>query len=101
MWSKPPFYLGDGYAVEVSNLETARAWYREKLDFRDAKLRREYGDSGKPFIDLQLSNENTVFTLVQMEAGGSEKRLAGLTLTIRSCLQEIWKKLIVGSANVA
>lgn len=69
MWGKPPFYLGDNFAVEVLNLDAAHVWYKENLGLRDAPKDRE-DDSGRPFVDLQL--DGTLVTLVEAELGAPD-----------------------------
>ncbi|HVM76135.1 MAG TPA: VOC family protein [Candidatus Saccharimonadales bacterium] len=68
MWGKPPFSIDDNCAIDVRDLATARQWYEEKLGLRRAKLKRE-DDSGRPFVDLQLSDTGGLLTLVELRSG--------------------------------
>ena len=68
MWGKPPFSIDDNYAIDVRDLAAARQWYEEKLGLRRAKLKRE-DDSGRPFVDLQLSDTGGLLTLVELRSG--------------------------------
>lgn len=71
MWGKPPFFFGDTYAVDVRNLSASREWYKEKLGLRESKTRREE-DSGRPFVDLQISSDDDVaISLVELAPGAS------------------------------
>lgn len=73
MWGKPPFSIADNCAVEVRNLPAAREWYREKLGFHEADTDREE-DSGRPFTDLYISNDDIFLSLVELEPGTSPER---------------------------
>jgi catechol 2,3-dioxygenase-like lactoylglutathione lyase family enzyme len=74
MWGKPPFTIADNCAVDVRNLGTACEWYKEKLGLDEAHNDRE-DDSGRPFTDLSISNDDTFLSLVELELGTSiEKR---------------------------
>jgi len=68
MWGKPPFSIDDNYAMDVRDLAAARQWYEEKLGLKKAKLERE-DDSGRPFVDLQLSNTGGLLTLIELRSG--------------------------------
>jgi catechol 2,3-dioxygenase-like lactoylglutathione lyase family enzyme len=70
MWGKPPFYFSDNCAVDVRNLVAARDWYKEKLGLRDVKTERE-DDSGRPFADLTISNDDIFLSLVELAPGAS------------------------------
>ena len=70
MWGKPPFVIADNCAVDVRNMAAARAWYKEKLGLHEARNHRE-DDSGRPFVDLHISNEDTFLSLVELEPGAS------------------------------
>jgi catechol 2,3-dioxygenase-like lactoylglutathione lyase family enzyme len=72
MWGAPPFVIADNCAVDVRNLARARDWYKDKLTFRESKTRRE-DDSGRPFVDLYFSHEETFLTLAELEVGASAK----------------------------
>jgi catechol 2,3-dioxygenase-like lactoylglutathione lyase family enzyme len=72
MWGKPPFSISDNCAVDVRNLAEARAWYKEKLELREANNDRE-DDSGRPFADLCVSNDATFISLVELEPGGAQE----------------------------
>ena len=74
MWGKQPFYILDNCAVDVRNLAAAREWYKEKLGLHEANTDREE-DSGRPFADLHISNDDAFLSLVELEPGASaEKR---------------------------
>jgi catechol 2,3-dioxygenase-like lactoylglutathione lyase family enzyme len=74
MWGTPPFSIADNCAVEVRNLAAGRKWYEEKLGFREA-LKDRQEDSGRPFVDLYISNDDIFLSLVELEPGASiEKR---------------------------
>ena len=74
MWGRPPFTIGDNCAVDVRNLDALRGWYKEKLGLREANNDRE-DDSGRPFTDLSISNDEPFLSLVELEPGASaEKR---------------------------
>jgi hypothetical protein len=45
----------------------------EKLGFQEADTDREE-DSGRPFTDLCISNDDTFLSLVEMEPGASQER---------------------------
>ena len=73
MWGKPPFSIADNCMVEVRNLTGAREWYREKLGFRETDTHREE-DSGRPFTDMCISNDEAFLSLVELEPGTSPER---------------------------
>jgi catechol 2,3-dioxygenase-like lactoylglutathione lyase family enzyme len=64
MWGKPPFEVGDGFVLEVSNLEASRRWYKETLGFRDAPEVAE-DDSGRPFLALKISDHGPYVSLLE------------------------------------
>ena len=70
MWGKTPFWILDNCVMEVRNLGTARDWYKKTLGLREASGERE-DDSGRPFVDLRVSNDDTSLTLVEREAAAS------------------------------
>ena len=70
MWGKPPFTIADNCAVDVRNLGVACEWYKEKLGLREAHNDRE-DDSGRPFMDLNIANDDTFLSLVELEPGTS------------------------------
>ena len=70
MWGKAPFSIADNCAVDVRNLSAAREWYKEKLGLRETQTDRE-DDSGRPFADLKLSNDETFLSLVELAPGTS------------------------------
>ena len=70
MWGKTPFWILDNCVIEVRNLGTARDWYKKTLGLREASGEREE-DSGRPFVDLRVSNDDTALTLVEREATSS------------------------------
>ena len=70
MWGKPPFYIVDNCAVDVRNLAAAREWYKEKLGLHEANTDREE-DSGRPFVDLHISNDDAFLSLLELEPGAS------------------------------
>jgi len=67
---KTPFWILDNCVIEVRNLGTARDWYKKTLGLREASGERE-ADSGLPFVDLRVSNDDTSLTLVEREAAAS------------------------------
>jgi catechol 2,3-dioxygenase-like lactoylglutathione lyase family enzyme len=74
MWGKPPFSIPDNYAIDVRNLGGLCAWYKEKLGLQEANTDREE-DSGRPFADLHISNDETFLSLVELPSGATaEKR---------------------------
>jgi catechol 2,3-dioxygenase-like lactoylglutathione lyase family enzyme len=74
MWGKPPFFIGNNYAVDVKNLTAAREWYKEKLTLRESQSHREE-DSGRPFVDLLISKDDeTMISLVELPAGASSDK---------------------------
>lgn len=68
MWGKPTFVVAENCAIDVTNLATMREWYKEKLGFREAPTDRE-DDSGRPFVDLQIANDDTILSLVELGSG--------------------------------
>jgi catechol 2,3-dioxygenase-like lactoylglutathione lyase family enzyme len=70
MWGKPPFFIAGNCAVDVKNLAAVREWYKEKLGFREAPKNRQE-DSGRAFVDLYISNDDTFLSLVELEPGAS------------------------------
>lgn len=72
MWGKPPFTIADNCAVDVRSVAAAREWYKEKLGLRDAQNDREE-DSGRPFVDLHISDDDTFLSLAELEPGASVK----------------------------
>ena len=74
MWGKPPFSIPDNYAIDVRSLAGLREWYKEKLGLQEANNNREE-DSGRPFADLHISNDDTFLSLVGLPSGATaEKR---------------------------
>jgi catechol 2,3-dioxygenase-like lactoylglutathione lyase family enzyme len=74
MWGKPPFTIAENCSVDVLNLGAACEWYKEKLGLHEAHNDRE-DDSGQPFTDLYISNDDTFLSLVELKPGTSaEKR---------------------------
>ena len=67
MWGKHPFWISDNCVMEVRNLGAARDWYKKTFGLREASGERE-DDSGRPFVDLRVSNDDTALTLVEREA---------------------------------
>jgi len=70
MWGKHPFWILDNCVIEVRNLGAARDWYKKTFGLREASGEREE-DSGRPFVDLRVSNDDTALTLVELEATSS------------------------------
>jgi catechol 2,3-dioxygenase-like lactoylglutathione lyase family enzyme len=70
MWGKPPFWISDSCAVDVRNLGTARDWYKKTLGFREVSSDRQ-DDSGRPFVDLCTSSDDTILTLIERGAAES------------------------------
>ena len=70
MWGKHPFWISDNSVIEVRNLGAARDWYKKTFGLREASGEREE-DSGRPFVDLRVSNDDTALTLVEREATSS------------------------------
>jgi catechol 2,3-dioxygenase-like lactoylglutathione lyase family enzyme len=74
MWGKPPFSIPDNYAIDVRSLAGLREWYKEKLGLQEASTDRQE-DSGRPFADLHISNDDTFLSLVELPSGATaEKR---------------------------
>jgi catechol-2,3-dioxygenase len=67
MWGKHPFWISDNCVIEVRNLGAVRDWYKKTFGLREASGERE-DDSGRPFVDLRVSNDDTALTLVEREA---------------------------------
>jgi catechol 2,3-dioxygenase-like lactoylglutathione lyase family enzyme len=70
MWGKPPFSIPDNYAIDVHDLGDARQWYKEKLGLRETKTNREE-DSGRPFVDLHIYNDESFLSLVELPSGAT------------------------------
>ncbi len=70
MWGKPPFIISENCALDVRHLNAVREWYKEKLGLREAHNDRE-DDSGRPFADLTISNDDTLLSLVELAPGAS------------------------------
>jgi catechol 2,3-dioxygenase-like lactoylglutathione lyase family enzyme len=73
MWGKPPFSIADNCAVDAQNLAAMCAWYKEKLGFHEVEKNRDE-DSGRPFTDLYISNDDTFLSLVELQPGTSPER---------------------------
>src|ERR1700688_2447364 len=72
MWGKHPFWISDNCVIEVRNLGAARDWYKKTFGLREASGEREReDDSGRPFVDLRVSNDDTSLTLIERGAGAS------------------------------
>jgi catechol 2,3-dioxygenase-like lactoylglutathione lyase family enzyme len=71
MWGKHPFWISDNSVIEVSNLGAARDWYKKTFGLREASGERE-DDSGRPFVDLRVSNDDTALTLVERAASPAQ-----------------------------
>ena len=63
-------WISDNCVIEVRNLGAARDWYKKTFGLREASGEREE-DSGRPFVDLRVSNDDTALTLVELEATSS------------------------------
>lgn len=70
MWGKSPYFVTDNVAIAVRSLSLGKDWYREKLGLREIATDR-VDDSGLPFVDMQLSKEQAVVTLIESESGKS------------------------------
>jgi catechol 2,3-dioxygenase-like lactoylglutathione lyase family enzyme len=73
MWGKPPFSIPDNYAIDVRNLAGLREWYKDKLGFQEANTDREE-DSGRPFADLHISNDDAFLSLVELPSGAIKEK---------------------------
>jgi catechol 2,3-dioxygenase-like lactoylglutathione lyase family enzyme len=73
MWGKPPFYISDNCAMDVRNLAAAHDWYTAKLGLRDVETDRK-DDSGRPFADLTISNDEIFLSLVELAPGASAEK---------------------------
>ena len=62
MWGKPPFSIPESFALKVRDLQAARHWYVEKLEFRDGP-KDVTDDSGLPFAVHQLRIEELLILL--------------------------------------
>jgi len=71
MWGKHPFWISDNCVIEVRNLGAARDWYKKTFGLREASGERE-DDSGRPFVDLRVSNDDTALTLVERAASPAQ-----------------------------
>jgi catechol 2,3-dioxygenase-like lactoylglutathione lyase family enzyme len=69
---QPPFLIADNCAIDVQNLAAAREWYKEKLGLRESRDRQE-DDSGRPFVDLHISGDDTFVSLVELEPGATKE----------------------------
>jgi catechol-2,3-dioxygenase len=67
MWGIHPFWILDNCVIEVRNLGAASDWYKKTFGLREASGERE-DDSGRPFVDLRVSNDDTSLTLIEREA---------------------------------
>jgi catechol 2,3-dioxygenase-like lactoylglutathione lyase family enzyme len=70
MWGKPPFSIADNCAIDVRNLSASCEWYKRALGLREAPDDREE-DSGRPFADLRIANDDTFISLVELKPGAS------------------------------
>jgi catechol 2,3-dioxygenase-like lactoylglutathione lyase family enzyme len=70
MWGKPPFVISENCALDARHLNAVRDWYKEKLGLHEAHNERE-DDSGRPFADLTISNDDTFLSLVELAPGAS------------------------------
>jgi hypothetical protein len=52
------------------SIAAVREWYKEKVGFREAPNNR-HEDSGRPFVDLYISNDDIFLSLVELEPGAS------------------------------
>jgi hypothetical protein len=69
MWGKPPFSISDNSVLNVRNLINARDWYKQS----EVKMNRQE-DSGRPFADLAISNDDTFLSLREsVPAAAAEK----------------------------
>jgi catechol 2,3-dioxygenase-like lactoylglutathione lyase family enzyme len=74
MWGKPPFSIADNYAIDARNLAGLIEWYKDKVGLQEVNTDREE-DSGRPFADLHISNDDTFLSLVELPSGATaEKR---------------------------
>lgn len=73
MWGKPPFVISENCALDVRHLNAVREWYKEKLGLHKAHNDRE-DDSGRPFADLTISNDDTFLSLVELAPGASANK---------------------------
>ena len=71
MWGKHPFWISDNSVIEVRNLGAARDRYKKTFGLREASGERE-DDSGRPFVDLRVSNDDTALTLVERAASPAQ-----------------------------
>jgi catechol 2,3-dioxygenase-like lactoylglutathione lyase family enzyme len=70
MWGRPPFSIADNCAIDVRNLAASREWYKETLGLREVPDDREE-DSGRPFVDLRIANDNAFISLLELKPGTS------------------------------
>jgi catechol 2,3-dioxygenase-like lactoylglutathione lyase family enzyme len=68
---KPPFRIGS-YGIDVRNLAASRDWYKEKLCLHEDYDRKE-DDSGRPFVDLKIGDDNSCVSLVELPPNASAK----------------------------
>ena len=73
MWGKPPFSIPDNYAIDVRNLAELREWYKDKVGLQEKKTDRQE-DSGRPFADLNISNDETFLSLVELPSGATAEK---------------------------
>jgi catechol 2,3-dioxygenase-like lactoylglutathione lyase family enzyme len=70
MWRKPPFSIADNCAIDVRNLAASHLWYKKKLGLREAPNGRAE-DSGRPFVDLRIADNDTFISLLELKSGAS------------------------------
>jgi hypothetical protein len=70
MWGKPPLSIADNCAIDVRNLAASRKWYKEQLGLRESNNDR-LDDSGRPFVDLHIGNDNVFLSLLELKPGAS------------------------------
>src|SRR5580700_10878086 len=73
MWGKPPFSIADNCAIDVRNLAASHLWYKKKLGLREAPNGRAE-DSGRPFVDLRIADNDTFISLLELKSGASPER---------------------------
>jgi hypothetical protein len=73
MWGKSPFSVPDNYAIDVCNLAGLCEWCKENLGLQEAGTdQRE--DSGRPFVDLHISNDDTFRSLVELPPSATAEK---------------------------
>jgi hypothetical protein len=88
MWGTRSFYFGDNVSVGVRNLDSAVAWYKEKLGLRQSPLKFEDCDAL-----LMFSKDDEIgLALVAIPAGETQANVEShpilFTKKLEACKEE-------------